>query len=179
MPSYPAEFDRLLEAKQQHLQRKLFPEETAALAVGLVETWFEQGRTADLTRYVLKEFSREGGLQEISMLARLLCRQGDADGVKSLFGALAQRRIKAYREWLAKAQTGHIGSMRSAGHALAQAMDIQAESCVWLEKLGQVQACEEVRAEMLRLLATVPHAKPATRPARPASTGGPEQASSR
>jgi hypothetical protein len=153
MPSYSAELDSLLVKKQAALGRQLFPQETAALCVGLVETWFERGQTEGLIRYLLSEFSREGGQQEISTLGRLLADKQDVDSLQTLFRGLISRRVKAFCQWWPRAQTANIGYMRSAAHAMAEAMDVYVEYCVWLDKLGRRAEYEDLKAEMLRLQA--------------------------
>lgn len=136
--------------KEEEFGRQLFAEETMSVCLGLVEEWFNKGQTAALTRYIFSEFGRGDGSQEISTFARLLVGAGDFQNLATLFRGLISRRLTAFYQQWPSAQAGHLGYMQSAAYAMARAMDVYVEYCIWLDKLNMHVELENVRAEMLR-----------------------------
>lgn len=65
-------------------------------------------------------------------------------------------RVKAFHQWWPRAAEGHVGCMREAARAAAQAMDAYLEYFNSLDRLGLMAERESLRAEMLRFQAREP-----------------------
>lgn len=156
MPSYSVEFERLWARRAKSLGRDLTQEEARVLDGELFQSWIDAGRLDDLIRTILANFGRDGGLEEIITLGHHLRKTHDQARVHTLFRGLIARRVKAFHSWWPRASQGHVGCMREAARASAQAMDAYIEYFLSLDHLGLHEQREDLRAEMVRFQAREP-----------------------
>jgi hypothetical protein len=156
MPSFSVEFERLWAKRAKELGRDLDKQETRELDGQLFQSWIDTGRLDELIRMVFANFGRDGGLEEIIVLGHHLRETRDEVRTHALFGGLISRRVKAFHEWWPRAQTGHVGCMKEASRASAEAMDAYCEYFISLDALGLVPEREALREEMKRFQAREP-----------------------
>lgn len=156
MATFSAEYERLWAAEARQLGRDPTPEEALALEGRLFQAWIDAGRLDDLIRTVLARHGRAGGLTDIAVLGHHLRQAKDEARLHQLFGSLISRRVKAFHEWWPRAAQGHMGSMREAARAAAEAMDAYVEYFISLDALGLPDQKEQLRAEILRFQAREP-----------------------
>ena len=142
--------------RAKELGRDLTTEESRELDGQLFQSWLDAGRLDDLIRTVLANSGRDGGLEEIIVLGNHLREAKDEGRTHALFRALISRRVKAFHEWWPRAAEGHVGCMRDAARASAEAMDAYIEYFHSLDRLGLVAEREALRAEMKRFQAREP-----------------------
>lgn len=156
MPSFSVEFERLWAQRAKELGRDLTKEETRELDGQLFQSWIDAGRIDDLIRTILANSGRAGGMEEIIPLGHHLCKARDESHVHTLFRGLISRRVKAFHDWWPRAQEGHVGCMKEASRASAEAMDAYCEYFICLEALGLHAERESLRDEMKRFQAREP-----------------------
>jgi hypothetical protein len=156
MPSFSVEYERLWAERARQLGRDLTSDESLEVEGNLFSSWINAGRFDELIRRILANYSRDGGRSDIAVLGHHLCKTQDIDRVHALFGGLVSRRVKAFYGWWARAATGHIGCMREAARAAAEAMDVYSEYFISLDALGLTAAKESLREEMQRFQARDP-----------------------
>lgn len=150
MPSFSAEFERLWAKRAKELGRDLTREETRKLDGQLFQSWIDTGRLDELIRTVHANHGRDGGLEEIVILAHHLLEIRDEARTHALFRGLISRRVKAFHDWWPRAQSGHVGCMKEAARASAEAMDAYCEYFASLDALGLHPEREALREEMKR-----------------------------
>jgi hypothetical protein len=156
MPTFSVEFERLWAKRSKELGRTLTSEESRELDGQLFHSWIDAGRLDDLIRTILANFGRDGGLEEIIVLGAHLREAGDQAHIHTLFRGLISRRVKAFHQWWPRASGGHVGCMREAARASAEAMDVYIEYFNSLDRLGLHAEREELREEMKRFQAREP-----------------------
>jgi hypothetical protein len=153
MATFSAEFEKLWAKRSKDLGRDLTSEESAVLRSELFHLWIDDGRLDDLIRTVHANHGRDGGLEEIIVLGYHLRETKDADRIHALFRGLISRRVKAFYDWWPRASTGHVGCMKDAARAMAEAMDAYTEYFISLHKLGLQVECDQLREEMKKFQA--------------------------
>ena len=148
MPSFSAEFERLWAQRAKTLGRDLTQEEATVLEGELFQAWIDAGRLDELIRTIHANHGREGGLDDVISLGHHLRESGHVARIHTFFRGLISRRVKAFHEWWPRAETGHVGCMRSAARAMAEAMDAYVEYFISLDKLGLSAELEALRVEM-------------------------------
>lgn len=156
MASFGVEYERAWARQAKQLGRDLTTEESSEVEGRLFEAWLDAGRFDELIRTVLARHGRDGGLVDIIVLGHHLRQARDEARLHALFGALISRRVKAFHTWWPRAEAGHLGCMREAARAAAEAMDVYAEYFSSLDSLGLADQKEALRAEMLRFQQRLP-----------------------
>ncbi len=172
MPTFAVELERLWAKRAKELGRDLTGDESRVLDGQLFQSWIDAGRLDELIRTIHANSGRDGGLEDIVVLGYHLREIGDEERIHSLFGGLVSRRVKAFHAWWPRALQGHVGCMREAARASAQAMDAYVEYFHSLERLGLESQRDALREEMQRFQAREP-AK-SVLPKRRGSSIGPE-----
>ncbi|MFN3985828.1 MAG: hypothetical protein ACK4KV_10060 [Rhodocyclaceae bacterium] len=153
MPSFSVEYERIWAKRAKDLGRDLTTQEATELEGQLFQSWIDAGRLDELIRTIHANFGREGGAEEIVVLGYHLREARDEARVHQLFGGLISRRVKAFHEWWPRAAEGHVGCMRDAARASAEAMDAYTEYFISLDALGLTEEKELLREEMKRFQA--------------------------
>jgi hypothetical protein len=153
------------------LDRTLTKEEATEVEGLLFQAWIDAGRLDELIRTVLAKYGRDGGVVDIVVLGHHLRKVKDEARVHQLFGGLLSRRVKAFYGWWPKAIEGHVGCMREAARASAEAMDAYSEYFISLDALGLTEENELLREEMRRFQAREPVSKVLPK-SRPRGTSG-------
>lgn len=156
MPTFAVEFERLWASRAKELGRDLTREESDEIDGRLFQSWITAGRLDELIRTIHANWGRNGGLEEIIVLGHHLRQSRDEARIHALFGGLISRRVKAFHEWWPRAADGHIGCMREAARASAEAMDAYVEYFISLEQLGLGPQRDALREEMKRFQAREP-----------------------
>ena len=156
MATFGVEFESLWAKRAKELGRDLTKEESRELDGLLFQSWIDSGRLDDLIRTIFANSGRDGGLEEIAVLGYHLRATKDVDRIHKLFRGLISRRVKAFHEWWPRALKGHVGCMREAARASAEAMDAYIEYFNSLDNLGLVSEREDLRTEMKRFQAREP-----------------------
>ncbi len=156
MPTFSVEYERAWAKRAKLLGRTLTKDEGTEVEGHLFQAWIDDDRLDELIRTVLARHGREGGLTDIIVLGHHLRKAKDEAHVHELFGGLLTRRVKAFYGWWPRASDGHIGCMREAARALAEAMDVYSEYFISLDALGLKEEKELLREEMKRLQAREP-----------------------
>lgn len=156
MPTYSVEFERLWAKRAKALGRTLTAEESRVLDGELFQSWMDAGRLDELIRTILANSGREGGEDEIVALGYHLRETRDQARIHALFRGLISRRVKAFHEWWPRASEGHVGGMREAARASAEAMDAYVEYFNSLDRLGLHAERDALREEMKRFQAREP-----------------------
>jgi hypothetical protein len=166
MPSFSVEFERMYARQAKHLGRDLTKEESDEIEGQLLQSWIDAGRLDELIRRFHANYGRGGGLLDIIVLGHHLRKVRDEARLHQLFGGLISRRVKAFHEWWPRAAVGHIGCMREAARASAEAMDAYSEYVISLDALGLTEEKTSLREEMQRFQAREPAKKvlPKVRP---------------
>jgi len=156
MASFGVEYERAWVARSRALGRELTPQEAQEVQGLLFQSWIDAGRLDELIRTVHANHGRDGGLVDIIVLGHHLRQTRDEARIHALFGGLVSRRVKAFHQWWPRASTGHVGCMRDAARASAEAMDAYAEYFISLDSLGLLAQKEALREEMLRFQQRLP-----------------------
>ncbi len=156
MPTFRVELERLCAQRARQLGRDLTAEELREIDGHLFQSWIEAGRLDELIRTVIANAGRNGGLVDITVLGHHLRETQDAARIHTLFRRLISIRVKAFHQWWPRAPEGHVGSMREAARAAAEAMDAYSEYFISLDRLGLMEEREDLRAEMKRFQAREP-----------------------
>ena len=156
MPSFSAEYERAWAKRAKGLGRDLTKDEATEVEGQLFQAWIDAGRLDELIRTVLAKYGRDGGAVDIIVLGHHLRKMKDETRVHQFFGGLLSRRVKAFYQWWPKAVEGHIGCMREAARASAEAMDAYSEYFISLDALGLTDEKELLREEMKRFQAREP-----------------------
>jgi Xaa-Pro aminopeptidase len=166
MPAFTAEYERAWAKRAKELGRDLTQDEATAVEGQLFQAWIDAGRLDELIRTVLARHGRDGGTVDIIVLGHHLRKVKDEARVHQFFGGLLSRRVKAFYQWWPRAIDGHIGCMREAARASAEAMDAYSEYFISLDALGLADEKELLREEMKRFQAREPVKKvlPQSRP---------------
>jgi hypothetical protein len=156
MPSFSVEYERAWIKRAKELGRDLTREEATEVEGLLFQAWMNAGRLDELIRTVLAKYGRDGGLDDIIVLGHHLRVARDEARVHQLFGGLVSRRVKAFYQWWPRAIEGHIGCMREAARASAEAMDAYSEYFISLDALDLDAEKELLREEIRRFQAREP-----------------------
>lgn len=166
MPSFSVEYERLWSQRARALGRDLTAEEARQLEGELFQAWIDAERFDELIRTIHANHGHSGGGEDIVVLGYHLRERKDRDRIHQFLGGLISRRVKAFYQWWPKAEEGHIGSMREAARASAEAMDAYSEYYISLDSLGLHDEKERLREEMRQFQARLPvkSVLPRTRP---------------
>lgn len=172
MPSFSVEYERLWSRRAREVGRELTTEEARRLEGELFQAWIDAERFDELIRTIHANHGHSGGAEDIVVLGYHLRERQDEARIHELFGGLISRRVKAFYQWWPRAVEGHVGGMRDAARACAEAMDVYTEYFISLDSLGLHEEKERLREEMRQFQARLPvkTVLPLTRPRSEGST---------
>jgi hypothetical protein len=151
MARFAAAVDDACDRQSATLGRDLHLDETQEVEDRLLADWIKHGRFDALIDHALDEFALDNGEAFCASVGNALAKIGDRARFERLFIGLARSREDAlWRAW-PNALSGHVGAMKESAKHLAHAQAALAGlyHCYWA--IGDKDAQERARLDMLRL----------------------------